>query len=114
MLAFMTKASEWAQRVAAWQASGLSAHDFCRGLEYTGKSLQWWSSRLRRRGVATLPSDKRVPLARVIRSLAPPQPSAASVVVELAGARVELGAGADRATLVAVFEALRASVGGTR
>lgn len=114
MLVFMTKASEWAQRVAAWQASGLSAHDFCRGLEYTGKSLQWWSSRLRRRSVPVSSGDKRVPLARVIRSSMPPPRSAAFVVVELAGARVELGAGVDRAMLVAVFEALRASMDGAR
>ena len=114
MLVFMTKASEWAQRVAAWQASGLSAHDFCRELEYTGKSLQWWSSRLRRRSVPVSPGGKRVPLARVIRSSTAPPPLAASVVIELAGARVELGAGVDRATLVAVFEALRASIGGAR
>jgi hypothetical protein len=112
MLGCMTKASEWAQRVAAWRASGLSARDFCRELEYSGKDLQWWSSRLRR---IQKPADaKRVPLARVVRDASAPPPSASSIVVELGGARVQLAAGADHATLVAVFEALRASAGGGR
>ena len=113
MLGCMTKASEWAQRVAAWRASGLSARDFCRELEYSGKDLQWWSSRLRR--MQTPAGDERVRLARVVRAAHTPPPSAASIVVELAGARVQVGGGADRATLVAVLEALRdASVGDAR
>jgi len=113
MLGCMTTSSEWAQRVAAWKASGLSGRDFCRELDYTSKDLSWWSSRLRRNGTQAAVEGARVPLARVVRTLpSPPTPTAASVVVELAGARVELRAGVDRTTLVTVFEALRAAVGG--
>jgi hypothetical protein len=116
MLGCMTTSSEWAQRVAAWKASGLSGREFCRELEYTSQDLSWWSSRLRRRATQSSENGPRVPLARVVRSVAStPTPTAASVVIELAGARVELRAGVDRTTLVTVFEALRAAVeGGSR
>lgn len=113
MLGCMTKASEWAQRVAAWQASGLSAREFCRELEYSGKDLQWWSSRLRR--MQKPAGDERVRLARVVRSTVAAPPMAAIIVIELSGARVEVRPGVDRAALQMVLEVLSAaSIGGAR
>jgi hypothetical protein len=105
----MTKASEWAQRVEAWRASGKSAAEYCEKREYTAKSLQWWASRLRRRGLAASEGEATVTLARVVRS--PHQAihaaQGASIVVTLGEARVEVSAGADRAALSMVLQALR-------
>jgi len=41
----------WAQRVAAWRASGLSSEAFSRGREFTAGGLRHWAYLLRRRGV---------------------------------------------------------------
>ena len=115
MFVCMAKASEWSQRVAAWQASGLSAREFCVGRDYPAKSLQWWSSRLRHRRVALPASADAMPLARVVRRAGEAPPMATSIVVEVSGARVEVRAGVDRAALQLVLEVLSAaSVGGAR
>jgi transposase len=112
MLSVMTKAAEWAQRVTAWRASGKSAQEFCRGREYRGKDLQWWSSHLRRRGQALPAGRAAVRLARVIRKASSPPTAMSSIVLELGDARVLLGADVDRATLTTVLEALRAANSG--
>jgi hypothetical protein len=109
----MARASEWAARVEAWRASGLELREFCEAQEYSAKSLQWWSSQLRRKGKLTPSGGKRVALARVVRTpsavvVARPVP----IIVQLERVRVEVPQGADHATLSAVFEALR--VGGAR
>lgn len=52
-------------------------------------------------------------LARVVRKPREVRPaSAAAVVVQIGDARVEVPAGADRAVLMLVFEALTATNGG--
>lgn len=60
-----------------------------------------------------------MPMARVLRDVSSAQPDAdrrpAGILVELAGARVLVTRGADRETLVYVFEALEARTrGGSR
>jgi hypothetical protein len=107
-------ASEWAQRVAAWRSSGKSAAAFSDKHGYSAKSLQWWSSELRRRGQAALPSEPEVRLARVVRSRSEAPSSAPSVVVSVGEARVEVRAGVDRATLELVLGALHAAQSGAR
>ena len=109
----MARASEWAVRVEAWRASGLELKEFCESQEYSAKSLQWWSSQLRRKGKLSPPRGKQVALARVVRTpsavvVARPVP----IIVQFDRVRVEVPQGADHATLSAVFEALRA--GGSR
>jgi hypothetical protein len=111
-LKVMTRALEWAERVSAWRASGKSAAEFCEKGEYSAKSLQWWSSQLKRRGDISTP---RVALARVERqrqetAAAPEQ----SIVIAVGEARVEVPAGADRAALMLVLEALRELHAGAR
>ena len=109
-----TSASEWAERVAAWRASGKRAAAFCETREYSAKSLQWWSSQLKRRGQLVASSEPRVKLARVVRGRRDTTSSAQSIVVSVGEARVEVPAGADRATLELVFGALREAQAGMR
>jgi hypothetical protein len=102
-----SSAAEWAERVSAWRSSGLTSKEFCRGREFNSQTLLWWSSQLLRGKVrVSKESNPRVALARVV--------TRASVVegrtvirIEVGGARVEVAAGADRATLTAVLESLR-------
>jgi len=42
-------ASEWAERVAGWQASGLSADEYGRRIGIGGKQLSWWKWQLGKR-----------------------------------------------------------------
>ena len=111
----MTKASEWAERVEAWRRSGQRAAEFCKEREYTAKSLQWWSSHLRRRGPRPASKVARVALARVVRRPPAMQSSPCSpIVVQVGEARVEVAAGVDRAALSVVFDALMAAARGVR
>jgi transposase len=104
----MTKASEWAARVEAWRASGLSAQKYCAGREYSASTLLWWSSKLGRKG-AVGGSRGEVRFARVVQAAS--SETARTLVVQVGGARVEVPCGTDQATLAAVFEALGISVG---
>jgi hypothetical protein len=112
----MTRASaaEWAQRAAAWRSSGKSAAAFADKYGYSAKSLQWWSSELRRRGQAAAPSAPQVKLARVVRARSATPSTSPSVVVSVGEARVEVRAGTDRATLELVLTALCAAQVGAR
>ena len=101
-------ASEWAERVSEWRASGQSAAAFCETREYSAKSLQWWSSQLKRRGRLAASNEPQVKLARVVRG------SRDTIVVQVGEARVEVPVGADRATLDLVFGALRDAQAGMR
>lgn len=113
----MTKASEWAARVAAWRASGQSASEYCAGREYTGKTLQWWSSRLRRRNPAgaSQRSAEPVRLARVVAATSPGRTISPRgvVVVQVGAVRVEVPHGTDRSTLTTVLEALGVAAAGS-
>jgi transposase len=110
----MTRASEWAPRVAAWRASGKTAKEFCKGRDYAASRLLWWSSDLKRRGVGQSTSNPAA-LIRVIRKGEAARASVAAVV-HLGTIRVEIPAGADRATLSTVLEVLsaRSERGGRR
>jgi len=101
-----TSASEWAERVVAWRASGKSVAVFCEKREYSAKSLQWWSSQLKRRGELAGSGEPQVKLARVVRGHRETTSTAQSIVVCVGEARVEVPAGADRAKLELVFGAL--------
>ena len=104
----MTKAWEWAQRVEAWRASGKSAAAFCEKREYSAKSLQWWSSQLRRRERDAKPPHKPFALARVVRAAEPLRMSrSANIVITLGDALVEVPAGTERTALGVVLQALR-------
>lgn len=111
----MAKSEEWQQR-EAWRASGKSAAEFCSGEAYTAKSLRWWAwhfgdqERKKASARATKPRFARVIAKRGVAKRTTDVP----VVVHLAGARVEIGAGAERAVVSMVFETLRSSSVGDR
>ena len=112
----MTKAPEWAARVAAWRASGKTSKQFCKERGYSASSLLWWSSELNRRRTE---SSRANPLAlmRVVRKREPAAArSAAPLIVHGDGVRVELPPGADAALLALVVDVVRkrAGAGGQR
>lgn len=105
-------------RIAEWRASGVTAQEFCAGREFTAGSLYFWSSKLGRRTVSTEP--QRIQLARVVRrksaSLVPTQDSGdvPLVLVEIAGVRVFVAPGVNRATVESVLLAVNSAIGGHR
>ena len=105
----------WRRRVEAWRASGERAEDFCRREGYAASTLRWWSSRLKREARTASP----IQLARVIRTAAPVPSSVGSssaivIDVSLAGVRVAVMPGAERATLALVLEVLGVGVRAAR
>lgn len=110
----MANAAEWAERVAAWRASGVTSAQFCAGRDYAARTLLRWSSELRvTPGVPTVlarvqsveTKGPEIRLARVVRARAVEVPGAAIVVV-VEGARIEVGGGASREVLTMVLDAL--------
>ena len=102
--------------MAAWRASGESAQKFAEGRDYTVHMLRYWAGRVKEE--AAVPSAPSIRLARVVRApkeAAPQpfeaarQPTGAALVLEVGGARVQVPAGFERATLRAVLEVLRES-----
>jgi hypothetical protein len=109
----MSNRAEWAKRVAAWEASGRDAAAFCEGRDYSARNLKWWAWRLRRS--AAKPAPRSAGQVRFARVTAKREPKASSVIgITVGGARVEVGAVADRDTLMVVLEALLASAGGRK
>src|SRR4051812_14164775 len=112
----MSKERDWAAEVAAWRASGMPARKFCEERGYSATRLYWWSSQLKRSEGATVPK-KTVPLARVVRRPDDADRSrhqGAPIIVQVGRARVEVSAGADRAALSVVLDALAATAWGAR
>lgn len=112
----MVKKADWAKRVAAWRASGKSAREFCEGREYSPKRLQWWAWHLGRSGDEGATSrEGRVGFARVVRKRdTEVGAGAGSIVVQVGGARIEVGARVDRGALAAVLDVVLASTPGGR
>lgn len=105
----MAKSSEWAKRVEEWRASGLKAKDFCIDRSYSAKSLWHWSSKLGRAAEEEPARKAAVQLVRVARQTVGSTPSAAGIVVEVAGAKVTLQGQVDATALRTVVMALRES-----
>jgi transposase len=96
----MANAKIWEQRIAAWRASGLTAAQYCAKEGLGRRALSRWSQRLQGE-----PPPMR--LARLVRT---PEPAAAptgsaspALVIEVGGARVTVGYGADISTVVTVL-----------
>ena len=105
--------------MAAWRASGESAQKFAEGRDYTVHMLRYWARRIDEEQAAlAASSEPSIRLARVVRAPkeaaphpfeAARQPTGAALVLEVGGARVQVPAGFERATLRAVLEVLRES-----
>lgn len=104
-------ARKWLERVREWRASGMTAPSFASGQGYAPSTLRYWASQLRHEESAPAQGRalRRVRLARVEIAASSP---ATPVVVDVAGARIEVQAGFDRALLREVVDALRS--GGAR
>ncbi len=108
----MASLGEWAERVSAWRASGVSAEVFCRGREFAASTLRWYSSRLgkqperRARSKGTALALTTMPLRRL-----PATVREESIVVELGGARIHVPNGVDAETLRLVLASLREAQG---
>lgn len=105
----MAREAEWAERVAAWQKSGLRAEEYTADKDYKAKTLVWWSSELRRRarrrGEAKHPAKRRgsnVRLARVRVTNATSRP----LLVRVGNAEVVVERGFDGPLLSEVVQAL--------
>ena len=107
----MADEETWSKRVEAWRESGLKASEFCVGREFNVAGLYFWSSKLRRapRGA----ERATVRLARVVRRPSEERVTEDEsevelplVMIELAGVRVFVPSGVERATLSAVLGAL--------
>ncbi len=99
----MATSSEWAERVAAWRASGLTAKAYCAGREFSAGTLHFWSSKLRRGRKVQSP----VKLARVVRLRDSEPRHGVALVVELRDARILVPSDVDAAMLARVVGALR-------
>jgi hypothetical protein len=106
MLGVMAKEAEWAQRVAEWRSSGLTAAEFCASQDYSAKTLWYWSSKLGRASRGTK-GTATVRLVRVTRQRVAPTPSASSISVEVAGAKLTLHGQVDEIALRTVVRTLR-------
>lgn len=97
--------TKWAARVSEWRASGQTAKDFCEGKEFAAGGLRYWSSRLNRREPEKS-QVRSVRMARVIRTVhAMTRTVASMLVVELAGARIEVRRGFDPQLLRSIVDA---------
>jgi len=100
MLAPMADAKTWAKRVAEWRASGESAGTFAAGRGFAPSTLRWWAWKRGRSASG---------LVRVVTAapgvVAPSGETA--IEIEIAGARVLVTAGFDRAALADVVAVLR-------
>ena len=105
----------WAERIEEWGRSGQSAAEFAESKPYTGGTLSWAASRLRKRrrtkakplaGRTRVERKQKIKLAEVVRD-----PSrvvvAEGLVLEIASARVSVRRGFDPTLLRDVVHALR-------
>jgi hypothetical protein len=98
----------------AWRSSGERAEDFSKRAGYAASMLRWWASKLKRDPAPAAPPRPAldVRIARVVRSVPSEMPNStrakSPIVLEVvrAGVRIEIEAGADRATLAIVLEML--------
>lgn len=110
---------KWADRVRAWRESGLSAEAFAEGKDYAASGLRWAASRLREEAATKQSSGRGRRMGRPAAaktSVAPRflpvrvrrSPAVESdVVIEVGGARIRVGRGADLALVGDVVRALQ-------
>lgn len=101
----MNDATTWSKRIADWRHSGKTAADYSAEHGLPPRALYDWSARLKRAAKAKAASRPRLPIAKVITTLAE-GPVGGEIVVELGGARVRIARGFDRATLGVVIAVL--------
>jgi hypothetical protein len=96
----MTRAtrSEWAERVRRWRASGASARTFAEAEGINPRTLQWWSSALKREGPSTF-----IDVTSIVSSA-----ESATLTLEIGATRIRVSHGFDAALLREIIVALEA------
>ena len=115
-----SKEQRWAAQVAEWQASGLSAREYCVGRDFNHRELYGRAYRLKRRAANVAAAPKaggsmklvRVEMAAVTKDPGPAE--SAPLSIDLGSARVAVPAGCDGATLRMVLEVLASTGRGGR
>jgi len=110
----MAKAADWAERVAQWRVSGLSAPKFAEQHGIAANQLRQWAYELKKRGMkvsesADVPTQVR--LLRVIpRQESHPAPTSqtnSGIRLSIDGAALELAIGFDEPTLRRVLAVVK-------
>lgn len=105
----MSESTVWAERIAAWRSSGLSAEKFCVGREFTVHSLRNWRRRqLEAERVRAKSSIKlaRVEVVAVSPAVTTVAPSSSGVAIEMGPLRVTVEREFDPGSLAAVVDVL--------
>ncbi len=97
----MSKQTEtaWAERVAAWRESGLSAARFASGREFAASTLRYWASRLKRLRA----EEPTITFAQLARTESMPRP----VTMFVGEARIEVFGDTDEVALTKAVRAAR-------
>ena len=95
------KASEWAERIAAQQRSGISVKQFCKEQGVSEYSFYTWRKRLHESGPVRFALVERSSRRQERTADAPLE------LVLASGDRLRIGIGVDTATLRAVLDVLR-------
>lgn len=108
-------AAQWAELIAAWDSSGLSAEAFASERGLVEGTLRWWKAELesRARGETRRRPPRRedrpveaVRLARVVRQASGGSASSGGIVVQVGAARVVVEGGFDPRLLRELVAAL--------
>lgn len=108
MARLRARASEWAERVGAWRASGDTAEVFAEQHGWNARTLRWWESHLRRSQSVGVPQAGFVRLIERRDGATPVVVSPALEVVLGRGRAIRVAPGADLELLRAVVDALDA------
>lgn len=93
----------WAEAVARWKSSGLTAEQFATGESLRVRTLRWWSSELRRSTVRTHGSSGTEPIEIAVHAAT----GADAIEVAVGGVIVRYRSGADVAQVASLVRALR-------
>jgi hypothetical protein len=111
----MAKAADWAERVAQWRVSGLSAPKFAEQHGIAANQLRQWAYELKKRGMkvpGSTEAPKQVRLLRVVpRQESGPAPASqtnsSGIRLSIDGAALDLAIGFDESTLRRVLAVVK-------
>ncbi|MCP3774334.1 IS66 family insertion sequence element accessory protein TnpB [Paenibacillus sp. MZ04-78.2] len=99
--------NEWAERIAAYQASGLTMAAWCSDNHVTLEQMKYWTRKLKKIAVSDTVSSARFIPVTVTEPATPPASS--SLVIHVGPASITLQKGFDPQLLREAVEALRPS-----
>ena|SRR5579859_5693521 len=93
----------WAETVARWKSSGLTAEQFATGESLQVRTLRWWSSELQRDTVRTHGASGTEPIEIAVEAAT----VAGAIEIAVAGVVIRYRPGADVAHVASLVRALR-------